>query len=141
MNRFNRVISTIILTCFIINTALSDLAFAQNFNINSSRDKLATPSRFDDMLGKIENQDMERIEMTIEDALLKAVDEGRNIDIEKLKKNAIKANDSIFKGPIRFEQYLHNFIFQMFGFNFLFKSGRHFIFMAGIGMDYIPAGT
>jgi 6-phosphofructokinase len=111
MNRINRIISTITLTCFLSSAAVSDLALAQEpSGLRPNRDKLAAASRFDDMLGKIELQDMARIEMTLESQFAKAVDRDGKIDIGRLKANANQANNSIFKSPIQFDRPLHNFI-------------------------------
>jgi hypothetical protein len=47
MTRLNKLISTVVLVCFVFNTALTDLALGQTFNSYSNVDNLATPSKFD----------------------------------------------------------------------------------------------
>jgi len=62
MNRINKSISAVVLICFIFNTALSDIAFAQTFISGADADTLAVPSRLDDISG-VEHKDIGDIEI------------------------------------------------------------------------------
>lgn len=69
MKKINRVISTIVLTCFLFNTAsITDLAFSQPIDYYKNSDKLATPSELTDIVG-IQPKDRGRIKFALEGRL------------------------------------------------------------------------
>ncbi len=67
--RINKVVSTLILVCFLFNTAVSDLAFG-----------LATPSGLNDIVG-IQHKDMGRIKLALEEQLVALVHPGLPVNI------------------------------------------------------------
>lgn len=68
--RVNKIVSAIILICFLLNIAVSDLAFG-----------LATPSALDDMVG-IQHKDMGRIKLALEEQLVALVHPGLSVNID-----------------------------------------------------------
>lgn len=68
MIRMNRVVSVIVLACFLFNTAGYDLAFAQALNYRSNVDKLAAPSQLTDIAG-IQRNDMGVIKFNLAEQL------------------------------------------------------------------------
>lgn len=62
MFRMNKIISAVVLVCFLFNTAIQDLAFSQTVNFRPNVDKLAPPL----MSGK----DMGRVKIALEEQLL-----------------------------------------------------------------------
>ncbi|MFA5143653.1 MAG: ROK family protein [Candidatus Omnitrophota bacterium] len=109
MKRINRAISVLILTSFIFNTAVSDFAYGAPINLKPSVDKLAPSSKFCDLTGRIDNQDIARVEMTLESLVWKARKSDGTLDIEKLIKNSNESSDSLFKSPVRFGEGLQFF--------------------------------
>ena len=65
MHRMNKIISTVVLICFLFNTAVQDLAFG-----------LATPLQSSDIVG-IQHKDMGRIKLALEEQLI-ALDRAYN---------------------------------------------------------------
>ena len=63
MARLNKLISAIVLTCFLLNTAVSDLAFGQSLNFRANTDKLANASPFNGILQDPEITDLAHIKM------------------------------------------------------------------------------
>ena len=82
MKRVNKIVSIIVLICLLFNTAVSDYSFAQNIDFKPNSDKLAPSSRFDDLNGKIDLQDIARLEMTLEEVAWKAKRADGSIDIK-----------------------------------------------------------
>ena len=62
MNRFNKIVSAIVLVSFLLNTAVSDLALGQNLNLN--HDKLGAASKFDNITGGVD-MELARIEFLL----------------------------------------------------------------------------
>ncbi|MFA6142866.1 MAG: hypothetical protein WC738_06215 [Candidatus Omnitrophota bacterium] len=56
MSKCNKIISSVVLVCFIFNIAIFDLAFGQSFN-PSMVDKLASQSKFSN-IQPMENKDI-----------------------------------------------------------------------------------
>jgi len=69
MRKTNRLVSVVILVAFIFNTAVSGLAFGQTINYSGNSDKLAPPSRVDDIAG-LSRAHMSKLEITLEALLL-----------------------------------------------------------------------
>lgn len=69
MKKVNKVISTIVSLCFIVNAVVYDISLGQSFDYRSSVDKLATPSVMSDIAG-IQHKDMARIKFILEEQLL-----------------------------------------------------------------------
>ncbi len=69
MVRVNKIVSMIVLVCFLFNTASYDLAFGQVLNCRSNTDKLAAPSGLTDITG-IQHKDMGRIKLALEEQLM-----------------------------------------------------------------------
>ncbi|MDD5436446.1 MAG: PfkB family carbohydrate kinase [Candidatus Omnitrophica bacterium] len=103
MKKMDRVISTLVLVAFLFNTAVSDYAFAQTL---PNTDKLAPASMFDDLLGRIDLQDISRIEKTLTGLALLAKKGDGTIDIEKLTEIVNRSSDSLFKSPVRLGEKL-----------------------------------
>jgi len=78
MNRIKRIISSVVLTAFLLNTALSDYALAQNVNYRPNADKLSTPKLTDDING-FTPQRMFVARQTLETLLSKIAGENRSI--------------------------------------------------------------
>jgi UDP-glucose 4-epimerase len=104
-----RVIAVFSLGCLVLNIALSDPALAQGPACPANQDKIAAPSIFDDLAGRIELQDMARIEMALEAQLIKTARAAGAIDINKLIKDANDYRDSMFKPAVNFSSPLHIF--------------------------------
>ena len=68
MFKMNKVVSIIVLVCFLFNTAVLDLAFGQTLNYRASTDKLAPPLAFSDIVG-VQHKDMGRIKIALEEEL------------------------------------------------------------------------
>ncbi|MFH1189315.1 MAG: transaldolase family protein [Candidatus Omnitrophota bacterium] len=68
MVRVNKVVSILVLVCFLFNTAVSDISFAQISNHSSNVDNLATALRSDDIMG-MEYKDRGRIQFALQEAL------------------------------------------------------------------------
>ncbi|MDO8535987.1 MAG: hypothetical protein Q7S30_03145, partial [Candidatus Omnitrophota bacterium] len=63
MKKTNRIVSALLLFCFVVNTAISDLAFSQTIDIQSKNsDKLAPPLATDDIVG-IQHEEIVGLEM------------------------------------------------------------------------------
>ena len=69
MVRLNKLISAIVLICFLLNTAVSDLAFGQNLNIHNNSDKLAPPLETSDIAGIIP-MDKGKIKFALKEQLI-----------------------------------------------------------------------
>ncbi|MFH0763825.1 MAG: NAD(P)-dependent oxidoreductase [Candidatus Omnitrophota bacterium] len=86
MKKCNKIISSIVLVCFIFNTAISDFAFGQSLNIGIA-DKLAPQSKFSN-IQDIGNKDMGDIELWFAAALNYINDHRLEITRENLQKFA-----------------------------------------------------
>nr|HPM42765.1 hypothetical protein [Candidatus Omnitrophota bacterium] len=98
MKKFNRSVSFVVLAAFLVNSIFTDLAFSQ-----ISSDKLATASRFGDLLGP-QGQDMARIRFILAGHIAGARD-GDGIDLPRLIENVSTYRDSkeVDKAPVEFE--------------------------------------
>jgi len=86
MSRINKLISTAVLICFVFNTAVSDLAFAQALNFFAhNSDKLAVLSKFDSHQ-PIENKDIADLEMWFMACMKHMSNEGWEITLENIEK-------------------------------------------------------
>lgn len=61
MKRINRIVSSVVLTCFLLNTAVSDLAFGQS-NYKANADTLAQQTKFSNLQG-IQAKDLGDLEL------------------------------------------------------------------------------
>ena len=68
MKWINRSVSMLVLVSFLSNAIFSDLAFSRSLNNLTNGDKLAAPSKFDDIAG-IERNDIGRIRITLTEQL------------------------------------------------------------------------
>jgi hypothetical protein len=103
MEKMKKIISTIVLISFLLNTALTDLAFSQSAGYPNT-DKLAAASRFDrDILGDVRAQDLSRIRFILG---LHLADNKHHasgdIDFGSLVKTLNMYRDSDKQAPIRF---------------------------------------
>ncbi len=101
MKRTKKIISAIILICFIFNTALSDFAFAQQLNYVSNTDRLAAALRCDDLNGPEINHEF-RIRVALLSSLLKMAGQAKTVDLNllpKLAEMATKHKDTISSAP------------------------------------------
>ena len=80
MKSATRVISILVLFCFVLNTAVSDLAIGQSINPYTNSDKLAVPSELDDIVG-IQHKDIGRIQIALEAQLLALANMGLPVNI------------------------------------------------------------
>jgi hypothetical protein len=78
MMRGSKIVSMLVLVCFLFNTAMSDLAFSQVLNYRSIQDKLAPPSQVDDIVG-MQPKDMGRIKFALEEELSRIFDKEKFI--------------------------------------------------------------
>ncbi len=58
MKRWLRIVATVVVVCFTVNTVLQDLAFAQPISSQTNPDKLAVASGFDDILGTAQQESL-----------------------------------------------------------------------------------
>ena len=98
MKKFSRVISFVVLSAFLINSTIADLAFSM-----SSGDKLAAASRFGDLLGP-QGQDMARIRFILAGHIAGAKD-GDSVNLPRLIDAVSSYRDSSEKdkAPVEFE--------------------------------------
>ncbi|MDP2929891.1 MAG: hypothetical protein Q8O01_07530, partial [Candidatus Omnitrophota bacterium] len=97
MFKMNRMVSTIVLVCFLFNTAVSDLAFGQTTNFKPNTDKLAPPLTF--------GQDMGRIEFILKLHLATAINPDKTVNIDKFKKSVGNYNDSQRQGKVKVDEH------------------------------------
>ncbi|MDP3730633.1 MAG: hypothetical protein Q8R14_03800, partial [Candidatus Omnitrophota bacterium] len=86
MKKTNRIISTLLILCFVVNTVAQDLAFSQTINFQAKNsDKLAAPLMSDDIIG-IEHKDIGDLEMWFTASLAYIRKNGLDITVDNLKK-------------------------------------------------------
>ena len=84
MVRSNKIVSAVVLVCFLLNTAVSDFAFGQSLNIHTSTDKLAPPNKFDDITGGV-GTELARVEFLL---TLQLKEVAGNLEILKYGENS-----------------------------------------------------
>ena len=107
MKELNRIISTIVLTCFVFNTAVSDYSFAQSMNYRHNTDKLAPGKVFNDINGSAPQAMFEA--KAVLEALLQEVAGGKSslsdMSPEEVSNRLDKAFERIYaneRPPARF---------------------------------------
>lgn len=101
MRRKYRIISTIVLICFIFNATVQDIVFGQSLNYKPNLDKLAPPLKFDDLAGS-QAQDMGRVEYLLYLQLVASAGNADTITVKDLMRKADEYRDSIYKMPVQF---------------------------------------
>jgi len=96
MERINRIISSVVVTCFLFNTAVSDVAFGQSINPVANSHKLAQQTKFSN-LQDMQAKDIGDIELWFM-ACLNYMD-GHGFDIAGQTADAVKLEIEKFTGP------------------------------------------
>jgi len=99
-----KILSVAVLASFLLNSIFPDYAFSQDINKRHNLDKLAPSSRFEDLTGRIDLQDIARVEMQLEGLALRSKNADGTLNIDALIEAAKEANDSIFKPGFEFSK-------------------------------------
>lgn len=90
MRRLNKIVSAIVLICFLFNIVVFDFAVAQSLDYKNNSDKLAAASRIDDM-GGIDLNRMVKIEYALQEYLLKTISDVSSVD-EHAFRDVVRVN-------------------------------------------------